>query len=240
MPNELARELFYATQSDAIFMNRLSREQVRSALAREFATGRLVAWMSDLPADASGGSVSLQARSDAADHAAAAAEPAADTSPAVAGTVGQGRVPHRNPPKELVTLQGINRPGSPKRIQLEKATATAYQRLVAHARRDGFAEPLFLIVSGYRDQNRQAELYAEALKRYGSAHEARKWVAPPGHSAHGTGCAVDLWLGFPCAKAHNASIKGSAAYKWMKEHASEHGFNPYELEGWHWEYYVGD
>jgi hypothetical protein len=149
---------------------------------------------------------------------------------------GKGRVPHRHAPKELV---GISSPGNVKRVQLEATTAAAYSLLVEHARRDGFSAPLFLVVSGYRDQVKQAQLYRDALKKYGTPEEARKWVAPPGKSAHGTGCAVDLWLGYSCSSENNGKIKGSAAYAWLRAHAKEHGFNPYEREGWHWEYYVG-
>lgn len=152
---------------------------------------------------------------------------------------GKGRVPHRNPPASVVTIEGIDKPGKPKSIELETETAAAYLRLVEHARSDGFEAPLFLVVSGYRSRKRQAELWNQALTKYGTAEQARKWVAPPGSSAHETGCAVDLWLGYPCRSELNGAIKSSDAYKWLKEHACDHGFNPYEREGWHWEYYVG-
>lgn len=48
------------------------------------------------------------------------------------------------------------------------------------------------LVSGHRDHDRQAALWAAALKKYGSEKEARKWVAPPGHSNHESGFAGDL------------------------------------------------
>jgi LAS superfamily LD-carboxypeptidase LdcB len=153
---------------------------------------------------------------------------------------GIGRIRIRHAPKETVELDGINRPGSPKRVFLEKHTAVAYGILVADARRAGFAEPLFAIVSGYRDDVKQASLFKKALAKYGSVSEARKWVAPPGHSAHATGCAVDFWLGYTCGKEFNDQIKKSAAYKWMLENAKTHGFNPYTREGWHWEYNIGE
>jgi len=158
---------------------------------------------------------------------------------AVVARIGQGRVPHRNPPAAVVALMGIERPGRPKKVELEANTAAAYERLVAHARTDGFAEPLFLIVSGYRSKEKQAELYATALQKYQTESEARRWVAPPGKSAHETGCAVDFWLGHACTKENNGVIQATDAYAWLRKHANEHGFNPYEREGWHWEYYVG-
>lgn len=48
------------------------------------------------------------------------------------------------------------------------------------------------IKSGYRSPERQAQLWQQALKKYGSVAAARKWVAPPGHSNHNKGLAADL------------------------------------------------
>lgn len=48
------------------------------------------------------------------------------------------------------------------------------------------------IVSGYRSPERQQQLWAQALRKYGSAEAARKWVAPPGASNHNKGAAFDL------------------------------------------------
>lgn len=46
--------------------------------------------------------------------------------------------------------------------------------------------------SGYRSPERQAVLFAAAVKKYGSEAAARKWVAPPGKSKHNHGVAADL------------------------------------------------
>src|SRR3990167_8235935 len=43
------------------------------------------------------------------------------------------------------------------------------------------------VMSGYRSPERQAELFASAVEKYGSEAAARKWVAPPGKSQHGMG-----------------------------------------------------
>jgi D-alanyl-D-alanine carboxypeptidase/Putative Flp pilus-assembly TadE/G-like len=53
--------------------------------------------------------------------------------------------------------------------------------------------------SGYRSSDEQASLWAEALKRYGSAEAADDWVAPPGTSMHERGLAVDLGGDIPLA-----------------------------------------
>lgn len=48
------------------------------------------------------------------------------------------------------------------------------------------------VVSGYRSVAEQRRLWNVALKKYGSASAARKWVAPPGRSNHNKGIAADL------------------------------------------------
>lgn len=48
------------------------------------------------------------------------------------------------------------------------------------------------VVSGFRSSEHQAQLWADALSRYGSPEAADDWVAPPGHSMHERGLAVDL------------------------------------------------
>lgn len=53
------------------------------------------------------------------------------------------------------------------------------------------------IKSGYRSPEHQAELFARAVQKYGSEAAARKWVAPPGHSQHNRGNAIDLSYGSP-------------------------------------------
>lgn len=54
------------------------------------------------------------------------------------------------------------------------------------------AQGKLTVTSGYRSPDRQAELFAAAVKKYGSESAARKWVAPPGKSKHNHGVAADL------------------------------------------------
>lgn len=57
------------------------------------------------------------------------------------------------------------------------------------------------VTSGKRSTQRQAELWEQALKKYGSPEIARKWVAPPGKSKHEQGLAADLGYVSPEVKA---------------------------------------
>ena len=56
------------------------------------------------------------------------------------------------------------------------------------------------INSGFRSVERQTQLFANAVRKYGSEQAARKWVAPPGKSNHNKGVAADL--GGDMALAH--------------------------------------
>ena len=78
------------------------------------------------------------------------------------------------------------------------------------------------ISSGFRSPERQAQLWDAALKKYGSADVARKWVAPPGRSQHGFGNAADLSFG------------SDAARQWAHANAEKYGLK-FALgnEPWH-------
>lgn len=78
------------------------------------------------------------------------------------------------------------------------------------------------ILSGYRSVAIQEELWRNALRKYGSAEKARKWVAPPGKSNHGRGTAADL------------TYKTHAAKVWAHANAARFGlaFN-LSNEDWH-------
>lgn len=69
---------------------------------------------------------------------------------------------------------------------LHPALAAALDRLIAASKGAVY------VVSGYRPPARQAELWSQALARYGDPEVADDWVAPPGRSLHERGLAVDL------------------------------------------------
>lgn len=78
------------------------------------------------------------------------------------------------------------------------------------------------INSGYRDIQRQQQLWIDALKKYGSPEAARKWVAPPGNSQHNKGNAADLGYG------------SDAARQWAHKNAGNFGLSfPLANENWH-------
>ncbi len=76
--------------------------------------------------------------------------------------------------------------------------------------------------SGRRTTERQAELWKQALAKYGSVDAARKWVAPPGSSMHEKGGAADL------------AYESEAVKRWAHENAAAYGL-VFRLknEDWH-------
>jgi hypothetical protein len=94
--------------------------------------------------------------------------------------------------------------------------ADAYDRMAAAAARaDGL---VLIVVSGFRSDAEQAELFA--------AHPDPTWVAPPGHSLHR--CATELDLG------------PSSAYGWLAANAGRFGFvQRYSWEAWHFGFDAG-
>lgn len=78
------------------------------------------------------------------------------------------------------------------------------------------------ITSGFRSTERQAQLWADAVAKYGSESAARKWVAPPGSSNHNRGLAADLSYSSPDAKS------------WAHDNAGRYGLSfPLNNEAWH-------
>lgn len=93
--------------------------------------------------------------------------------------------------------------------------ASAYDRMAAAARADGI---VLMVVSGFRSDAEQAELFA--------AHPDPTWVAPPGQSLHR--CATELDLG------------PSSAYGWLAGNAGRFGFvQRYSWEAWHYGFEAG-
>ena len=78
------------------------------------------------------------------------------------------------------------------------------------------------ISSGFRSPERQKQLWAQALQKYGSPENARKWVAPPGRSFHNHGTAADL------------KFLNDAAKAWVHQNSGQFGLAfPLANEPWH-------
>ncbi len=81
------------------------------------------------------------------------------------------------------------------------------------------------ITSGFRSEDRQATLFAQAIKKYGSETEAAKWVLPARFSHHPHGLAIDVnYPGDPIGA------------KWLEDNGARFGLcRVYANEWWHFE-----
>ena len=92
----------------------------------------------------------------------------------------------------------------------------------AAAKKDGQA---LYIASGFRTLTRQKTLFAQAIRKYGSAAEASKWVAPPLVSHHPWGVAIDV--NYP---------DEPVGAGWLEVNGSKFGLcRVFENEWWHFE-----
>jgi hypothetical protein len=73
--------------------------------------------------------------------------------------------------------------------QIDKQLMNRFKAAQAAAKEDG---QTIYIASGFRSLSRQTTLFAQAIKKYGTAAEASKWVLPPLVSHHPWGVAIDV------------------------------------------------
>lgn len=102
---------------------------------------------------------------------------------------------------------------------LDPQLLAALREATRDAAEDGIA---IRINSGWRSSAYQIRLLEEAVEKYGSLQEARRWVSTPDESAHVTGDAVDVG-------------PTDAAY-WMSRYGSDYGLcQTFANEIWHYQ-----
>jgi LAS superfamily LD-carboxypeptidase LdcB len=122
-------------------------------------------------------------------------------------------------------------------VPVHRAAAAAWRAMRAAYQADTGDAVRLRILSGYRSSARQAELFRRAVAQYGSEAAARRWVAPPGSSAHQSGRALDLDIdGGSLSSRRVDAMRAAAAWQWLDVNARAFGFYPYSAEPWHWEY----
>ncbi|GAB4468043.1 MAG: hypothetical protein OHK0037_25280 [Elainellaceae cyanobacterium] len=145
-------------------------------------------------------------------------------------------------PADLMVVASYSQDVAQRFEQLHTDAGLALLKMIDAARLDGV---WIVPVSGFRDYERQTRLFRWKTHQYGSAAAAARAVAPPGHSEHHTGYAVDLSDGLARAMDISLSFGKTAAFQWLTRRAAEFGFelsfpenNPQGVnyEPWHWRY----
>ena len=150
-------------------------------------------------------------------------------------------LPRGYTPGPLVNLSAFGVPTTSGDERLRLEAAVQLRRLVAAAGKSGRE---LVVGSAYRSYRDQQFSYGHWRKRYGSG--AGNVSAPPGHSEHQLGTAVDF-----TNKAASYEVRQIFGYtkasKWLSRHAYEYGFvlsypenekskTGYIWEPWHYRY----
>ncbi|MBD2205814.1 M15 family metallopeptidase [Calothrix sp. FACHB-1219] len=140
-------------------------------------------------------------------------------------------------------LIGSYATGADQRFEsLNTEAVQAFMKMTYAAREVGV---WIIPVSGFRTIEQQEKLFQNQIKRRGSEQAAAKISAPPGHSEHHTGFALDLTDGKSPKKDITLAFENTDAYRWLTKHAQEFGFElsfpPNNKQGvsfepWHWRY----
>lgn len=150
-----------------------------------------------------------------------------------------GHFPYAEAYRENLTVAGYygSRPE-----QLHQDAARAFQTMQAAAKQEGVQ---LMTVSGFRDVGIQSELFAAQTARQGSPELAARISAPPGHSEHHTGFALDVGdKGYPDSDLE-VSFEQTPAFRWMAQNAASYGFElsfprgnaqGVTYEPWHWRF----
>jgi D-alanyl-D-alanine carboxypeptidase len=144
------------------------------------------------------------------------------------------------PESELVPITADGR------MRMRKAAAQKYQEMAEAARRAGV---ILVPISAFRSIQEQQQLFfGVGAQRNQRPIERAALSAPPGHSEHHTGYAVDIGDGEVPATNLQSNFDNTKAYKWLEANAARFSFelsfpkdNPQGVsyEPWHWRF-VGD
>jgi D-alanyl-D-alanine carboxypeptidase len=156
-----------------------------------------------------------------------------------------GHFPYDEAPAAALAEAGKYR-ATGRVVQMRAEAAEAFRAMVTAADADGVH---IVPISGFRSKAYQEGLWTRAIARRGSEKGAAKWVAPPGHSEHHTGWALDLGDGDAPKTDIETSFDKTKASDWLKANAVRFHFelsfprdNPQGVsyEPWHWRYVGND
>jgi D-alanyl-D-alanine carboxypeptidase len=132
------------------------------------------------------------------------------------------------------------------RIRMRKNAAARYQAMVKAARNAGV---ILVPISGFRSVQQQEQLFFTiGAQRNQTPAQRAALSAPPGHSEHHTGYAVDIGDGAAPATNLQVTFENTRAFQWLQANAARFGFEMsfgqdnqqgVSYEPWHWRF-VGD
>jgi zinc D-Ala-D-Ala carboxypeptidase len=154
-----------------------------------------------------------------------------------------GHLPYAEAESSRLTGVGsFAREGFSRAESLDSDAAIAFQQMVQTAKAQGV---LLMPISGFRSIAEQKELFEQQIQRKGGIEEAARWSAPPGHSEHHTGYAIDIADGRNPDADLKLAFQTTQAYSWLATNAYRYGFEQsfpehnrqgVSFEPWHWRF----
>jgi zinc D-Ala-D-Ala carboxypeptidase len=154
-----------------------------------------------------------------------------------------GHLPYsETDPARLKSVGTFSRDGYDRAELLDEEAAQAFISMQSAAAAQGIK---LMPVSGFRSVDEQKSLFENQIERKGGIEAAAQYSAPPGHSEHHTGYAVDVADGDQSETDLKHSFEATAAYQWLLVNAQAYQFEQsfpkdnqqgVSFEPWHWRY----
>lgn len=153
-----------------------------------------------------------------------------------------GHLPYEENTSNLVSIGSFVRENYERAEELDAEAAQAFANMQAVAANQGVQ---LIPISGFRNIADQEQLFENQIQRKGSPEVAAQFSAPPGHSEHHTGYAIDIGDANQPETDIKYSFEETAAYQWLLQNAEVYGFEQsfpksnaqgVTFEPWHWRY----
>ncbi len=138
-------------------------------------------------------------------------------------------------PSELVSVS--------KGIEMHKDTFRSFKSMQVAARRQGIE---LILLSGYRSHALQESIFFNIKSKRNQTATQRALVsAPPGHSEHSTGYAIDIGDYNQPKTDFEVQFESTKAFKWLEKNAAKYhftlsfpkgNFQGVSYEPWHWRF----
>lgn len=122
-------------------------------------------------------------------------------------------------PARLVEVQDIIPTKGNRAVCLDETTAIHLKEMITAAKEEGH---ILFVTSGYRSFSTQFRLFTEAVTQAG--FEGTRRVAPPGHSEHQLGTAIDLTSQSVQGASAAGNFGSSPEGKWVLNNGYRFGF----------------
>ncbi len=176
------------------------------------------------------------------DREAVEAEPPQSPSSSPSRNSYYGHLAYAENSQYLVSVGQFVRESYERTEYLDQEAAMAFLQMQADAQAAGV---YMMPISGFRSVADQEALFNRQIERQGSAEAAARLSAPPGHSEHHTGFAIDI----ADVDQPNTDVKfafeDTPVYQWLTRNAHLYSFelsfppsNPQgvSFEPWHWRF----